>query len=154
MSGTRRTGPNRPIGLTFLGSYPSYRSDFAEPRAPMTKQLPDTGQIFLDHVAHFVPAMDVAAEALELCGFRLTPFTAQSNRTGGKSVPAGTGNRCAMLRRGYVEILAATADTPLARQLTERLARHVGLHLVAFSTADAAAEHRRLAAAAFPVLPL
>src|SRR6516225_4807782 len=74
----------------------SYRSDFAEPRAPMTKQLPDSGQIFLDHVAHFVPAIDAAAKALELCGFRLTPFTAQTDQIGDKSVPAGTGNRCAM----------------------------------------------------------
>src|SRR5262249_33663659 len=31
---------------------------------------------------------------------------------------------------------------------------HVGLHLAAFSTADAAIEHRRLAAFGFPVLPL
>jgi len=42
----------------------------------------------------------------------------------------------------------------LARQLAERLTRHIGLHLAAFSTADAGFEHRRLAAAGFPVLPL
>jgi hypothetical protein len=120
----------------------------------MTKQLPESGQIFLDHVAHFVPAMGAAADALERCGFRLTPFTVQTNQVSGNSVPAGTGNRCAMLRRGYIEILAAAGDTPLAHQLTERLAHHIGLHLAAFSTADAADEHRRLAAAGFPVLPL
>ena len=120
----------------------------------MTGQLPGPGAVFLDHVAHFVPAIDAAAEALERCGFRLTPFTAQTNRVEGKTLPAGTGNRCAMFRRGYVEILAATVDTPLAQQLAERLTRHVGLHLAAFSTADAGFEHRRLAAAGFPVLPL
>ncbi len=120
----------------------------------MPAQLPDTGAVFLDHVAHFVPAMDPAAAALEDCGFRLTRFTAQTNRVDGQPVAAGTGNRCAMLRRGYVEILAATADTPLAQQLNERLVRHVGLHLAAFGSADAAAEHRRLMAAGFPVLPL
>jgi Glyoxalase-like domain len=120
----------------------------------MTTQLPEPGQIFLDHVAHFVPAMEGAARAFERCGFRLTPFTAQTNRVAGKPVLAGTGNRCAMLRQGYVEILAANADTPLAHQLTERLAHHIGLHLAAFSTADAAGEHRRLAAAGFPVVPL
>ena len=59
-----------------------------------------------------------------------------------------------MFRRGYIEILSATEDTPLARQLQERLVRHIGLHLAAFSSADAAGEHRRLAAAGFPVLPL
>jgi hypothetical protein len=120
----------------------------------MTGQLPPSGAVFLDHIAHFVPDMDKAAQALQRCGFRLTPFTVQTNRLEGEPVPAGTGNRCAMLRGGYVEILAATGDTPLAQQLTERLTRHVGLHLAAFSTADAASERERLAAAGFPVLPL
>src|SRR5438105_1674821 len=120
----------------------------------MPNQLPSPGAVFLDHVAHFVPAMDAAAQALERCGFRLTPFTAQTNREEGETIPAGTANRCAMLQRGYVEILIATVDTPLARQLTGRLARHVGVHLAAFSTPDAAGEHDRLAAAGFPVLPL
>jgi hypothetical protein len=120
----------------------------------MLGQLPEPGAVFLDHVAHFVPVMDAAAEAMERCGFRLTPFTAQTNRVEGRIFPAGTGNRCAMFRRGYVEILAAIADTPLAQQLHECLARHVGLHLAAFSSADAAAEHRRLAAEGLPMLPL
>lgn len=120
----------------------------------MRGQLPGPGEVFLDHAAHFVPAVEPAAAALERCGFRLTPFTVQENRVGGERVPAGTGNRLAMLGQGYVEVLAATADTPLARQLRDRLARHVGLHLAAFSTADAAAEHRRLAAAGFATQPL
>jgi hypothetical protein len=120
----------------------------------MTNQLPMPGAVFLDHVAHFVPAMDAAASALERCGFRLTPFTAQTNRVDRRPVPAGTGNRCAMLRQGYVEILTATADTDLARQLRERVGDHVGLHLAAFSSADASAEHRRLTEAGFATLPL
>jgi hypothetical protein len=120
----------------------------------MSDQLPSPGAVFLDHVGHFVPEMEAAAAALERCGFHLTPFTAQTNRLDGKPVPAGTGNRCAMLRQGYVEILTATADTELARQLRERIADHVGLHLAAFSSADAGAEHRRLAAAGFATLPL
>lgn len=120
----------------------------------MTIQLPPPGEVFLDHVAHFVPEMDGAAAALERCGFHLTSFTAQTNRVDGKPAPAGTGNRCAMLRQGYVEILTATADTDLARQLRERIADHVGLHLAAFSSADAAAEHRRVAQSGFTTLPL
>ncbi|HWB51336.1 MAG TPA: VOC family protein [Stellaceae bacterium] len=124
----------------------------------MPSQLPDNGQIFLDHTAFFVPAMAPAAEALEGCGFRLTPFTIQTNREGGATVPSGTGNRCAMLRNGYLELLAATSppggDTPLSAQLRERIADHPGLHLAAFASADAGAEHRRLATAGFPTLPL
>jgi hypothetical protein len=117
-------------------------------------QLPEPGAVFLDHVAHFVPAMAPAAAALERCGFCLTPFTAQTNRVDGKPVAAGTANRCAMLRRGYVEILAMTGDAPLGRQLRERISHHVGLHLAAFSSADAAGEHRRLASAGFTTQPL
>jgi hypothetical protein len=120
----------------------------------MPSQLPPPGAVFLDHVGHFVPAMDAAAAALEGCGFRQTPFTAQANRIAGAAVPTGTGNRCVMLRQGYVEILTATADTELARQLRERIADHVGLHLAAFSSADTMAEHGRLTTSGFPTLPL
>src|SRR5258707_4195710 len=116
----------------------------------MPNQLPLPGAVFLDHIAHFVPEMAPAAAALERCGFRLTPFTAQTNRVDGRPVLAGTGNRCAMLRQGYVEILTAvptpSGDTELARQLRERVADHVGLHLAALSSADAREGHRRLAA--------
>jgi hypothetical protein len=120
----------------------------------MANQLPGPGEVFLDHTAFFVPAMEVAADALERCGFRLTAFTVQTNREGDATVPSGTGNRCAMLRNGYLEILTATHDTTLSAQLRERIADHAGLHLAAFATADAAAEHRRLGEAGFPTLPL
>jgi hypothetical protein len=120
----------------------------------MAKQLPGPGEVFLDHTAFFVGEMDAAAAALERCGFQLTPFSVQTNTVAGATVPAGTGNRLAMLKNGYLELLTATHDTPLAAQLRERIAHHTGLHLAAFSTADAAAEHRRLAAAGFETLPL
>jgi len=120
----------------------------------MPNQLPRRGEVFLDHTAFFVPAMEAAAEALERCGFRLTPFTVQTNREGGATVPSGTGNRCAMFRNGYLEVLTATHDTPLSAQLRERIADHAGLHLAAFATADAASEHRRLGEVGFPALPL
>jgi hypothetical protein len=120
----------------------------------MPNQLPSPGEVFLDHTAFFVPAMEAAAEALERCGFRLTPFTIQTNREGDTTVPSGTGNRCAMLKNGYLEVLTATSDTPLSAQLRERIADHPGLHLAAFTSADAGAEHRRLTASGFPTLPL
>lgn len=120
----------------------------------MPNQLPAPGEVYLDHVAHFVPDMEAAAAALVACGFRPTPYTAQTNREAGATVPSGTGNRCAMLRSGYLEVLAATVDTPLSQQLRERLRHHTGLHLAAFSTADAAVEHRRLCEAGFATLPL
>jgi hypothetical protein len=120
----------------------------------MPNQLPAPGEVFLDHTAFFVPAIDAAATALERCGFRLTPFTVQTNREGDATVPSGTGNRCAMLCNGYLELLTATSDTPLSAQLRERIADRVGIHLAAFGSADAGAEHRRLGDAGFPTLPL
>ena len=100
--------------------------------------------------------MTTAGAAFERLGFTLTPFVAQSNAdpAGGPPKPAGTGNRCAMLRRGYLEILAAVdgADTLLAHQHRTAVARYVGVHLLAFTVADARAAHARLAAEGFAPL--
>ena len=115
-------------------------------------QLPEGDAPFLDHVGHFVPDLDAAGEALEAAGFALTPRTRQRNLTDAGLVPSGTSNRCVMLEAGYVEVLAATDDTPLARQLEAALARRTGLHLLAFSVADAEAAHRRLAEGGFAPL--
>ena len=89
-------------------------------------QTPKPGKLSLDHVAHFVPHMDNAAPALEKLGFTLTPFSAQSHRLepGGPLVPAGSGNRCVMFRRGYIECLTPTGDTPVANQLMAEKAGH------------------------------
>lgn len=105
------------------------------------RQVPGRGEVFLDHVAHFVPDLDAAALALRSAGFALTPPTRQRNRSADGLVPSGTSNCCAMLREGYLEFLAATDDTPLARQLVAALERRVGLHLVAFATDDAGSAH-------------
>lgn len=112
-------------------------------------QLPDGEQIFLDHVAHFTPSLDEAAKALSAIGFRITPFTAQRNRTEAGLVASGTANRCVMLREGYLEFLTAVSDTALARQLHAATARHVGLHLIAFAVADGEAARRRLSEGGF-----
>ena len=56
--------------------------------------------------------------------------------------------------RGYLEVLAATHDTPLAEELVAALARYEGLHLVALSHADIPAERERLEAAGFAMQPV
>jgi len=115
------------------------------------RQLPAGDEIFLDHVGHFVPDAQAAALALKRAGFAPTPVSVQVNPDG---TPVGTGNITAMLERGYVEVLFQTADTPLAREFAAALADHAGLHLAAFSVADAERTHRRLGAAGFPMRPL
>src|SRR5437588_8015948 len=114
-------------------------------------QLPRGDEIFLDHVAHFVRDRDAAARALVRAGFAPTPVSIQSNPDpdGGPPRLIGTGNVTAMFRRGYVEALFKTADTPIAREFERALARHPGLHLAAFAVADAKRAHARLAADGF-----
>lgn len=119
-------------------------------------QVPAAGALVLDHVAHFVPEADEAMLALERLGFNVTPFSPQSHRPTPDApvTPAGTGNRCVMLRRGYLEFLTPIADTPIAGQLREAMHRYVGVHLVALGTGDPQADRTRLDAAGFAPLPV
>ena len=122
------------------------------PAGQADRQLPIGDEIFLDHVAHFVPDITAACDVLTRTGFAPTPVSVQVDPRSGE--PTGTGNVTAMFRRGYTEVLFRTADTPLARELDLAVARHPGLHLVAFAVADAVAAHRRLADAGFRTRPL
>ncbi|HEY2136257.1 MAG TPA: VOC family protein [Xanthobacteraceae bacterium] len=127
-----------------------------EPKSEADRQLPTGDEIFLDHVGHFVPDPQAASRALERAGFAPTPVSIQVNPdpAGGSPKPSGTGNLTAMFRRGYVEVLFRSADTPLGRDLAAALARYAGLHLAAFAVADAPAAHQRLAQAGFRTQPL
>ena len=111
----------------------------------------------IDHVAWFLPDIDDAGAALTRLGFTLTPFSEQSHRleSGGPLVPAGTGNRCVMLQRGYLEFLTPTLDTPNATQLRTAIQRYSGVHLIAFGTQTPDADFQRLSAEGFaPLTPL
>ena len=119
------------------------------------QQLPAPGTLNLDHVAHFVPDIGAASAVLAQLGFTLTPFSPQMTKdAAGDPVPAGAGNRCAMLESGYLEFLTPTSDTPVAQQIRAAIARHTGQHLVAFGTPAAEEEHSRLARHGFDPLPL
>jgi hypothetical protein len=114
------------------------------------RQRPPPGELYLDHLAHFVPDLDAAASVWETLGFRVTPLS--HHQVSGK--PAGTSNRCVMLGEGYLEILAPTHDTPNAQRVRDRMKRFVGVHLACFGTPDAAAEQQRLAAHGFEPEPV
>ena len=118
------------------------------------RQLPAGNEIFLDHVGHFVADPDAAAGALARAGFAPTPVSVQTGPGPGGAQLTGTGNITAMLRRGYIEALFKAAATPLGRELETAMARYPGLHLVAFSVADAARAHRRLGDSGFRMQPL
>jgi hypothetical protein len=119
--------------------------------AEIDRQLPVGGEIFLDHVGHFVRDAETASRALMRAGFAPTPVSVQSNPDG---TPTGTGNVTAMFSRGYVEVLFKTADTSLGREFDAALTGHAGVHLAAFSVADSESQHRRLTEAGFAMRPL
>ena len=124
--------------------------------AAVKRRLPIGEEIFLDHVGHFVRDAQAASRALHRVGFAPTPLSIQADKdpSTGRLAPTGLGNITAMFARGYLEVLFKNSDTPLAGEFDAALARRAGLHLAAFSVADAAAARERLAAAGFAVRDL
>ena len=101
--------------------------------------------------------MDQAGAAFDRLGFPLTPLTVHRNEDeAGNRIPTGTANRCAMLGRGYLEILTDVEglDTPFSRAHRAAVARYEGLHLIAFSVDDVGAEAGRLDAGGFEPHPV
>lgn len=114
------------------------------------RQKPAPGELFLDHVSHFVPDLDAAAEVLERLGFVVTPVSIQETSEG----KVGASNRCVMLEEGYLELLTPTHATPTAQRMRASMQRFIGVHLACFGTPDAAAEQARLAAHGFEPEPV
>jgi hypothetical protein len=101
----------------------------------------------LDHVGIVGRDLGVLAAAYEGLGFTLSPH-AQHHAPGPDGVvrPLGTGNRCAMLGRGYVELIAIVDPALPSNTLDRFLARHAGAHILAFAIDDAEGELARLRA--------
>src|SRR5690606_23109917 len=120
-------------------------------------QLPEPGQVFLDHVAWMVPDMAQATAVFEQLGFPLTPYAVHGDRDPGTGElkPVGTANRLAMLERGYLEILTPVegVDTPVIRHMRAALAHHTGVHLLAFAVHDAGVAAREIAERGFRLQP-
>jgi len=125
------------------------------PADKTVRQLPFGKEIFLDHVGHFASDPEAATAALTAAGFFATPRSVQVNPDGkGGVLLTGTGNVTSMFAGGYIEVLYKTADTALGRELDSAIARYAGVHLAAFSVADAAAARNRLEASGFRLRPL
>ena len=96
----------------------------------------------LDHVGVAAQEIGPLATAYERLGFTLTPIA----RHRGKN----TGNRCIMLRHGYVELIAILDPAAPDEGMLARLARYHGLQIIALGIDDPAVELARLAAAGVP----
>src|SRR3954467_10736313 len=104
------------------------------------RQRPPPGELYLDHVSHFVGDLDAAAHACEALGLRVTaPWVLQAPEG-----PPGTSNRCVMLEEGYIELLSPTQETRAAQRMREQMRRYDGVHLVCFGSPDVEGEHHRL----------
>jgi hypothetical protein len=101
----------------------------------------------LDHLGAIVRDLPAAATRWERLGFKLSPVSRQSGRMPGRNDdgPWATANRCAIFRRGYLELIGivdAVAYNPWERFL----ARFEGLHLLALRVPEADAAFAALAA--------
>lgn len=107
----------------------------------------------LDHVGVCAPALGPLVEAYEKLGFSLSPVARQSGRRSpdGPVEPFGTGNRCAFLRHGYIELLAILDPALFDNQLGRFLGRYHGLHILALGVADEQANLARMQAAGIPI---
>jgi len=113
----------------------------------------------VNHVGMAVRDLGATVARYEAMGFLLTPYSPHSGawKPGEPVKPMGSGNRCVMFAKNYLEILAS--ENP--KQPTERLAgylrHHEGGHIVCFNTEDPASVDRRLTAAGLKtsgVIPL
>ena len=118
------------------------------------RQLPEGDEVFLDHVGFFVNDIEAVRAPFERLGFQATPVNIHYNSDAkGNLTKSGTANRLCTFHIGYIEVLAAVADTPLADQLKASLARYTGLHLIAFTHSDVTSRESRLQAAGFDLQP-
>ena len=91
--------------------------------------------IALDHAGVVGRDLPSLAHDFTRIGFCLTPL---ARHAGGR-----TGNRCAMLRAGYLELMAVLPGGASAT-LDRFLGRHAGIHTAALAIDDAGAELARL----------
>jgi catechol 2,3-dioxygenase-like lactoylglutathione lyase family enzyme len=111
------------------------------------------GAASLDHVGVAGRDLGPLAAAWERLGFRLTPMARHSGRRapGAPVEPFATGNRCIMLREGYIELIAIVAPGAFDNLVGPALDRYAGIHIVALGVEDEAAEMERLRRAGFGI---
>ncbi|MGC2658662.1 MAG: VOC family protein, partial [Bryobacteraceae bacterium] len=109
----------------------------------------------LHHLGIISCDMDAAVSQYERLGFLFTPLTVPRIplRAGADPEPIGAGNRCAIFRNNYLEILAVIDSSRWASitreqrgpfDLDEPLGRYEGLHVLHLGADDLDPVRRRL----------
>ena len=100
----------------------------------------------LDHLGAIVNDLAAGAARWEKLGFQLTPVSRQRGRMPDRDAdgPWATANRCAILKRGYVELIGVV-EPALFNPWTRFLGRFEGLHLLALRVPNADAAFAELA---------
>lgn len=106
---------------------------------PTMSQTTPTGIDSINHVGLAVFDMADAASRYERLGFVLSPLSmhAGAMTPGEAPRPLGSGNRCAVFGRNYVEILAHVRKELPDVHVREFLERYQGLHIICFGAPDA-----------------
>lgn len=107
----------------------------------------------LDHLGVCARDLPPLVAAYQRLGFSLSPIAQQSGKRSpdGQVEPFGTGNRCAFLRHGYIELLAILDPGLFANQVDRFISRYEGLHILALGVADEQANLARMQAAGIPI---
>ena len=105
----------------------------------------------LDHVGVGVRDLAAAARTYERLGFTLTPYARHAGAVepGGPTVPRATGNRCAMLNEGYIELIAVVDPSLPSGGMYAHIAGREGGHIAAFGCAETKAADAYLRGAGF-----
>src|SRR5689334_15131987 len=90
----------------------------------------------INHVGMAVRDLEQASRRFEAMGFALTPYSPHSGAwKPGEAVQAfGSGNRCVMFERNYLEVLASEKREAPAARIEAFLRRHQGAHIICFNS--------------------
>jgi hypothetical protein len=103
----------------------------------------------INHVGMVARDLSATVSRFEAMGFMLTPYSPHSGawKPGEKVQNFGSGNRCIMFERNYLEILANEDPAKPTPRLAGYLKHHQGAHIICFNTEDSHTVDKRLAGA-------
>lgn len=106
----------------------------------------------LDHIGVAINDLERGRAAYARLGFNLTLRSIHrgSPTPGAPVIPFGSGNHCAMLHEGYLEIVGLT-DPAIFSNIKPLVERYEGAHIVAFGVESADATYKELAARGIPI---